>query len=197
MPGTAVFLNRGKETAPLAMRANVEHNRVLHRHVIVMSIETVPVPRLTDDERITIDELGYKRDGIIHVSACYGYMERPNIPAALRLLDPAHTEGHIDVDTRFVLPVQARADRGRRTHDGAMAQAAVHRDVLHHLRRRRVFQPATRPDRDHRFPHRGLSLSCPRPYRPCRSSRLCRPSRPYRPYRPSSFVPLPTSIVAQ
>ena len=31
MAGTAVFLNRGKETAPLAMRANVEHNRVLHR----------------------------------------------------------------------------------------------------------------------------------------------------------------------
>jgi KUP system potassium uptake protein len=97
--GTAVFLNRGKETAPLAMRANVEHNRVLHRHVIVMSIETVPVPRLTDEERITIDELGYKRDGIIHVRTCYGYMERPNVPAALGLLDPAHTEGQIDVDT--------------------------------------------------------------------------------------------------
>jgi KUP system potassium uptake protein len=99
MAGTAVFLNRGNETAPLAMRANVEHNRVLHKHVIVMSIDTAPVPRLSDDERITIDELGYKRDGIIHVSACYGYMERPNIPAALRLLDPAHTEGSIDVDT--------------------------------------------------------------------------------------------------
>jgi KUP system potassium uptake protein len=98
MAGTAVFLNRGKETAPLAMRANVEHNRVLHRHVVVMSIDTVPIPRLADDERITIDELGYKRDGIIHVNACYGYMERPDIPAALRLLDPAHTEGHIDVD---------------------------------------------------------------------------------------------------
>jgi KUP system potassium uptake protein len=97
--GTAVFLNRGNETAPLAMRANVEHNRVLHRHVIIMSIETVPVPRLSDDERTTIDELGYKRDGIIHVRACYGYMEKPNIPAALRLLDPAHTEGHIDVET--------------------------------------------------------------------------------------------------
>jgi KUP system potassium uptake protein len=96
--GTAVFLNRGKETAPLAMRANVEHNRVLHRHVIIMSIDTVPVPRLTDEERTTIDELGYKRDGIIHVRACYGYMERPNIPAALGLLNPAHTEGHIDID---------------------------------------------------------------------------------------------------
>ncbi|OBF37998.1 potassium transporter Kup [Mycobacterium sp. ACS1612] len=99
MAGTAVFLNRGNETAPLAMRANVEHNRVLHRHVVIMSIDTVPVPRLPDGERMTIDDLGYKRDGIIHVSACYGYMERPDIPHALTLLDPAHTEGHIDVET--------------------------------------------------------------------------------------------------
>jgi KUP system potassium uptake protein len=96
--GTAVFLNRGATTTPLAMRANVEHNRVLHRHVVIMSIDTVPVPRLSDDERITIDDLGYKRDGIIHVSARYGYMEGPDVPAALRLLDPLKTEGHIDVD---------------------------------------------------------------------------------------------------
>lgn len=99
MAGTAVFLNRGKQTAPLAMRANVEHNRVLHEHVIVMSIDTVPVPRLSDDERTTIDELGYRKDGIIYVSARYGYMERPNVPHALTLLDPEHTEGPIDVDT--------------------------------------------------------------------------------------------------
>jgi KUP system potassium uptake protein len=99
MAGTAVFLNRGKETAPLAMRANVEHNRVLHRHVVVMSVDTVPVPRLADEERTTIDELGYKKDGIIYVSARYGYMERPNIPHALTLLDPEHTEGPIDADT--------------------------------------------------------------------------------------------------
>ncbi len=26
-------------------------------------------------------------------------MEKPDVPAALRLLDPAHTEGHIDVET--------------------------------------------------------------------------------------------------
>jgi KUP system potassium uptake protein len=99
MKGTAVFLNRGKQTAPLAMRANVEHNRVLHEHVIVMSIDTVPVPRVSDEERTAIDELGYRKDGIIYVSARYGYMDRPNIPHALTLLDPEHTEGPIDVDT--------------------------------------------------------------------------------------------------
>jgi KUP system potassium uptake protein len=98
IPGTAVFLNRGKETAPLAMRANVEHNRVLHEHVVIMSIITLPVPRVPDAERTEIDPLGYTEDGIIHVNAYFGYMETPNVPNTLRLLDPAKTEGRISVD---------------------------------------------------------------------------------------------------
>ena len=98
IPGTAVFLNRGIQTAPLAMRANVEHNQVLAEHVIILSIETEPVPRVPDSERMTHDDLGYARDGIIHVEARFGYMERPNVPRALSLLDPDQTEGPIDLD---------------------------------------------------------------------------------------------------
>jgi KUP system potassium uptake protein len=99
IPGTAVFLNRGIQTAPLAMRANVEHNHVLAEHVIIMSIETEPVPRVPDAERMTHDDLGYAKDGIIHVQARFGYMERPHVPRALSLLDPDQTEGPIDLDT--------------------------------------------------------------------------------------------------
>jgi KUP system potassium uptake protein len=97
VPGTAVFLNRGNETAPLAMRANVEHNHVLHRHVVILSLETLPVPRVPEEERTQIDDLGYRRDGIIHVNARYGYMETPNVPHTLGLLDPQETEGEISV----------------------------------------------------------------------------------------------------
>ena len=98
IPGTAIFLNRGSQTAPLAMRANVEHNHVLHDHVIIMSLDTVPVPRIPDDERLSVDDLGNPHDGIFYVSAKFGYMERPNVPAVLRLVDPTTTEGPIDVD---------------------------------------------------------------------------------------------------
>jgi len=97
IPGTAVFLNRGAETAPLAMRATVEHHNVLAQHVVILSIETEPVPRVPDADRISHDDLGFRRDGIVHVVARYGYMERPNVPHALELLDPAETEGPIDV----------------------------------------------------------------------------------------------------
>ncbi|MEU6579265.1 potassium transporter Kup [Nocardia sp. NPDC046763] len=97
VPGTAVFLNRGKETAPLAMRANVEHNHVRHQQVVFLSIKTEPVPRVPADRRITVDHLDYREDGIIHVTARYGYMETPDVPAALALLDPAETEGPLNL----------------------------------------------------------------------------------------------------
>jgi KUP system potassium uptake protein len=98
VPGTAVFLNRGTKTAPLALRANVEHNHVLHEHVVIVTIDTLPVPRVNDSERIEVDPLGQTNDGIIHVTARFGYMETPDIRQALRLLESTKTEGSIGID---------------------------------------------------------------------------------------------------
>jgi KUP system potassium uptake protein len=98
VPGTAVFLNRGKETAPLAMRANVEHNHVRHEHVLIIAIQTDPVPRVPSDQRIVADDLGYADDGISHVTVRFGYIETPNLPAVLRALDPGTTEGRLDLE---------------------------------------------------------------------------------------------------
>ncbi|OHV32332.1 potassium transporter Kup [Pseudofrankia sp. EUN1h] len=95
--GTAVFLNRGKRTAPLALRANVEHNHVRHDHVVILSVETLPVPRVPASDRTAVDELGYTDDGITHVTARYGYMETPDVLGALRMLDPVATEGELDL----------------------------------------------------------------------------------------------------
>jgi KUP system potassium uptake protein len=112
VPGTAVFLNRGKETAPLAMRANVEHSHVRHEHVVIMTIETEPVPRVPADERVEVDALGYAEDGIIHVTARFGYMEPSDVPAALRLLDPDETEGVINVDEASYFLSKLELDAG-------------------------------------------------------------------------------------
>jgi KUP system potassium uptake protein len=98
VPGTAVFLNRGKDTAPLALRTCVDHVHVLHKHVIIVSIETLPMPRAPEDERIQVDALGYKRDGIVFVTANYGYMEKTHILDALRTLTVKQAEGRIEVD---------------------------------------------------------------------------------------------------
>jgi KUP system potassium uptake protein len=91
VPGTAVFLNRGKTTAPLALRANVEHNEILHEEVLILSVETMPVPHVPAADRLQMDDLGYKDDGIVYVSARYGYMDKTDIPSlmpAIHNLDP-------------------------------------------------------------------------------------------------------------
>ena len=97
VPGTAVFLNRGKETAPLALRANVERNHVLHEHVVIVSVETKPVPRVPPAQRLVVDRLGYSDDGITYVNACFGYMDPQHVPEVLRLLEDTEVERPIDV----------------------------------------------------------------------------------------------------
>jgi len=96
VPGTAVFPNRGKATTPLAMRANVEHNHILHEHVLILSVETRPRPHVPDDKRLTIDDLGYRDDGITHATASFGYMDTPDVPALIPLVRRAGIESPLD-----------------------------------------------------------------------------------------------------
>jgi KUP system potassium uptake protein len=63
-----------------------------------MSIETEPVPRVPAGERIVVDNLGYRDDAITHVTARFGYMETPDVPGALRALEPSETEGRLNLD---------------------------------------------------------------------------------------------------
>ncbi len=104
VPGTAVFLNRGKATAPLALRANVEHNHILHEYVLILSIVTMPVPHVTAAERLTVDPLGHKDDRVTHVVARYGYMDQIDVPALLPLVRKADVESPLkDSDVSYFL----------------------------------------------------------------------------------------------
>jgi KUP system potassium uptake protein len=113
IPGTAIFLNRGMQTAPLALRANVEHNHVRHEQILILSIATETVPRVPADERIVVDHLGYADDGIVHVTARFGYMETPNVPGALALLDPAQAEGELRLDQASYFLSKIELRRGK------------------------------------------------------------------------------------
>ncbi len=96
VPGTAVFLNRSKRTTPLALRANVEHNHVLHEQVVILTIETRPIPYVGETDRVDVDDLGHAGDGITHVAARFGYMQQPDVPAALRLAEEQGLRPPID-----------------------------------------------------------------------------------------------------
>jgi KUP system potassium uptake protein len=84
VPGVAVFPHPTKETAPLALRANVEFNHVLHERVVIVSALAANVPHVPVDQRVTVDELGDAADGILHLSARFGFQDDQDIPEVLK-----------------------------------------------------------------------------------------------------------------
>ncbi|MEO6325433.1 MAG: potassium transporter Kup [Thermoanaerobaculia bacterium] len=82
--GTAVFLTRLPSVTPVALIRNLEHNKVLHESVILLTIDTEEVPRVDEKHRATVEPVG---PGIQRVIARYGFMEEPNVPALLRDLE--------------------------------------------------------------------------------------------------------------
>jgi KUP system potassium uptake protein len=84
VPGTAVFPHPTKDTTPLALRANVDFNHVLHEHVVVVSVVPMNVPYVAADERITVDPLRYSDDGIVHIEVRFGFQDEQDVPEALR-----------------------------------------------------------------------------------------------------------------
>jgi KUP system potassium uptake protein len=99
VPGTAIFLNANPQTTPLALRANVEHNHVLHERVIVVSIKVERVPHVSPGDRLTVNHLGHSNDGITALTALFGFQDEQDVPELLRLaVSQKLLEGEIDVE---------------------------------------------------------------------------------------------------
>src|SRR5215211_801366 len=94
--GTGVFMNRGKETAPLSMRACVDHLHSLPENAVILSLETMPVPRIRAADRLEVDDLGYKDDRLTFVRAKHGYAEEYNVPKLVRQIAKAGVECPVD-----------------------------------------------------------------------------------------------------
>jgi KUP system potassium uptake protein len=80
VPGTAVYMTGSLHVTPPALVNNLEHNRVLHEHCILLTVVTRNVPRVPLGERLQVDDLG---QGVRRVVAHYGYMEDPDVPELL------------------------------------------------------------------------------------------------------------------
>jgi KUP system potassium uptake protein len=83
VPGTAVFMSSSSTGTPPALLHNLKHNRVLHERVVFLSVRTEEVPAVDDAERASVAEIGH---GLWQVTLRYGFMEDPDIPAALQAL---------------------------------------------------------------------------------------------------------------
>jgi KUP system potassium uptake protein len=97
VPGTAVFLNADRATTPLALRANVEYNHVLHRTVLILSLRSLNIPHVSEDHRVIVDDLGYSDDGITHLTARFGFRDQHDLPGTLALAARHGLERSVDV----------------------------------------------------------------------------------------------------
>jgi KUP system potassium uptake protein len=81
VPGTAVFLTRAPAGVPRTLLHNLAHNHVLHEQVVLLTLVTDPLPRVSRTDRLAV-----QRDaaGMVGIVARYGYMQHPNVPQVLR-----------------------------------------------------------------------------------------------------------------
>ncbi|MCP3368379.1 potassium transporter Kup [Bradyrhizobium cajani] len=80
--GTAVFLTSDPAFVPTALLHNLKHNKVLHEHNVILTIETAQTPRVDLSERFRMDKVS---DKFSKVRLRFGYMEQPNVPKALAI----------------------------------------------------------------------------------------------------------------
>jgi KUP system potassium uptake protein len=80
VPGTAVFMTAQPRGTPPALAHNVRYNKILHEHVVVLTVTTAPIPYVEADRQVQAQVLGH---GIYNVRAQYGFMQDPDVPDAL------------------------------------------------------------------------------------------------------------------
>ena len=99
VPGTAVFMTAQPRGIPPALAHNLRHNKMLHEHVVLLTVNTAQVPHVADDTRLTVDAIGY---GIFIVRLVYGFMEDPHVPNALHAARALGLEIDTDDITYFL-----------------------------------------------------------------------------------------------
>lgn len=83
IPGTALFMTSDPEMTPPALARNVQHNRVLHERVVLLSIMTREIPRVPRSTRAHVETFP---DNFFRATCHFGFMESPNLTEILESL---------------------------------------------------------------------------------------------------------------
>ena len=81
VPGTAVFLTSSTKYVPSALLRNLEHNHIVHEHVVILNLEIARTPRQDPADRVRIEQL---LPDVTVLRARFGYMETPDVTEALK-----------------------------------------------------------------------------------------------------------------
>lgn len=80
--GTAIFLTARSDAVPHALLHNLLHNQVLHEQVVLLTVVSEDEPRVAPERRFEVESYG---DGFFRVVLHFGFIDEPDVPAALRL----------------------------------------------------------------------------------------------------------------
>jgi KUP system potassium uptake protein len=130
VPGTAVFITRAIKEVPPVMYWHVQKNRSLHQKLLALTVISESVPRIKESARLRITPLA---PDFWRATAHYGFMERPDIPALLRLAPALGCTLHLDDLTYYVghETIVAREDgKGIFAWEEAL-YAAMARNAMH------------------------------------------------------------------
>ncbi|MCA9678739.1 MAG: potassium transporter Kup [Myxococcales bacterium] len=81
VPGTAVFMASNVDGIPQVLLHHVKHNKVLHKQVVLLSIQTEGMPFVPGNDSLELNELG---QGFYQVRARVGFMQEPRVPRILQ-----------------------------------------------------------------------------------------------------------------
>lgn len=99
VPGTAVYLTESPVLTPPAFVHNIQHNKVMHRRIMFMYIGIKNKPHIRAENRIRFGKLPR---GAYRVLARYGFMDRPDMRAIIRIIDNNHIKIDVEDTTFFV-----------------------------------------------------------------------------------------------
>jgi KUP system potassium uptake protein len=80
VPGTAVFFSRFETAIPPVMVRHVAQMKALQETVVSLTVRFEEYPRVPLDKRAQVEKVS---DGLWHVTVRFGFVERPNVTAAL------------------------------------------------------------------------------------------------------------------
>lgn len=102
VPGTAVFMTSTPEGVPHALLHNLKHNKVLHERIILLTVRISNSPYVDGTNRCMLEDMG---QGFHRLILKYGFMEEPDVPAALANIHNCGADFKM-MDTSFFLARQ-------------------------------------------------------------------------------------------
>jgi KUP system potassium uptake protein len=110
--GTAVCLSAAHQTTPLALRDNLEFNHVLHEHVVIVHVEHLRIPHVAPADQLIVEDLDAAGDDIHYLTVQTGFLDRSDVPSALRQACNRGWVGDVDLDDLIYLISQVTLVNG-------------------------------------------------------------------------------------